>query len=611
MWRASFWTKLIEITPSIINYRNKFYVIIPFCFLLTNCATTKSYTPEHKGHYKTKSPYTKSASTYLKEANSLEGEHKAKALVSAAGKLIEEGRWKEGTKVLKQAKKIDAKPVSETKIIQAKADLIQEKAQSAIENLSRINKNIELSDYYQAEYHKLLANAYQLTGRTHESVLERIKLNKFLSDRDSKLSNLKSLWFTLSSMPSAEVNSMLLESFNDTELKGWLELALIAKDNNKSNINLLSLIEKWQKLHPQHDANLILALNKNLPALHLKHTHLALLLPLTGTIEGPGNAIYDGFMAAHALDKNRQEIDVKVYNTDSVNIESLYEHVVRQGAQYIIGPLSKSNVIKVSALNHPVPTVLLNDLANKNKTNTYQFSLSPTSEARAVANKALEKGSYRSLVIAPKGAWGNEVIEAFKSELINGGGNIIDTLQYDNADDLTRTIKNFLQVADSETRNKKMKVLLGKKIQTIANRRQDFDMIFVLAYPSKGREIIPLLNYYYAADVPIYATSTIYAGNSNPLKDRDLNGVIFCDIPWVFKHQMTNKNWPEQYNSYNRLYALGMDSYVLTQQFNKLLLFPGVENLDKSSVLYLTPNKQISRTMKWGQFKQGVPKVIG
>lgn len=607
MWRDYFLSKLINFLKLNIRYK-RFLIIIPICFLLTNCATTDAITP-HYNHYKAKSPYKLPAAKYLKEAHNANGQDKAKALVLAAGKLVEEGKWKEGTKILKQAKKFDA-PIDETKIIQAKADLIQEKAQSAIENLSKVNSSIELSEYYKGEYHKLLANAYHLLGRKHESILERLKLNALTSDKESKISNSKSLWFTLASMPEAELNSILLEAVNDAALKGWIELSLIAKDKKNSGEKLLSSIGLWQKLYPYHEANLIIALNKNLALESLEQKHLALLLPLTGALEGPGNAIYDGFMAAHALDKNREHVSVKVYNTDSVNIESLYEHVVKQGATYVVGPLSKNNVVKVAALNHPIPTFFLNELTDASKNNTYQFGLSPTIEAKAVAKKAVEKGNYRTLIIAPNDKWGSEVVEAFKDEWMRSHGKIIDILKYDNNADLNFLIKEFLHVTESEKRNKQIKSLLGKKIEVVANRRQDFDMIFVLAYPSKGREIIPLLNYYYASNVPIYATSSIYAGNTNPLKDRDLNGVIFCDMPWVFKHQMTNKNWPEQYNSYNRLYALGMDSYALTDKFNKLLVFPGVENIDQSAVLYLSSNKQISRTLSWGQFKQGVPKII-
>jgi outer membrane PBP1 activator LpoA protein len=133
----------------------------------------------------------------------------------------------------------------------------------------------------------------------------------------------------------------------------------------------------------------------------------------------------------------------------------------------------------------------------------------------------------------------------------------------------------------------------------------------LIAYPSIARQIMPLLRYYFASDVPIYATSSVYSGIENTAKDRDLNGVIFCDMPWVFKHQLGQQHhWAEQLNSYNRLYALGMDSFVLSTQLNQLLLFPAIGMNDQSGVIYLTKSQKLSRILAFGQFRQGVAKML-
>ena len=121
---------------------------------------------------------------------------------------------------------------------------------------------------------------------------------------------------------------------------------------------------------------------------------------------------------------------------------------------------------------------------------------------------------------------------------------------------------------------------------------------------------MPLLNYYYAADIPVYATSSVYAGHANALKDKDLDGIIFCDIPWVFSHQMGTRNWPEQFNSYNRLYALGMDSYALATQLNQLIVFPADGVMEKGA-LYLKSSQQVARILEWGQFRQGLAHSLG
>ena len=95
------------------------------------------------------------------------------------------------------------------------------------------------------------------------------------------------------------------------------------------------------------------------------------------------------------------------------------------------------------------------------------------------------------------------------------------------------------------------------------------------------------------------------------MNDRDLDGVIFCDMPWVFNHQMGTRNWPDQFNSYNRLYALGLDSFALSRQLNQLILFPALGVSDNSGVLYLSANQQIARILAFGQFRQGLAQMMG
>ena len=221
-----------------------------------------------------------------------------------------------------------------------------------------------------------------------------------------------------------------------------------------------------------------------------------------------------------------------------------------------------------------------------NNKNAYHFGLSPSNEARQVAAKAAKKGFHRALIIAPAGGWGDEIVTAFSAQWQSAGGVVADKLTYDNSTDLNLAIRDILHVSSSQVREKQLKQLLGKKIQAITRRRQDIDMIFLLAYPSKARQIKPLLKYYFAGDLPVYATSTVYGGSLNVMKDKDLDGIIFCDIPWVFSHQIGDKNWPEQLNSYNRLYALGMDSYVLVSQLDELMLFPATGINEKGDALY-------------------------
>lgn len=552
------------------------------------------------------------ASAYLALANNQVGDEKQSLLLMAAGRFIYGGQWQQGLDILTQIGPLSFERTIEKNLLLAKVDLIRERPQAAIAKLATIRDINQLPIYYQAQFHEMLASAYQSIGNATESVMERIKLESLLPDDASKANNRRALWLSLTTLPLPELDTLAMEGSNHSILKGWIELALISRKNYQDPQLILDNIEQWQTHYPNHPANFILPqpLDAIRRRLYASPRKIALLLPLTGTLAGPGNAIKDGFMAAFNASTTTAFVTVHGYDTNNANSAALYEQAVMDGADYIVGPLSKADVAVVAGLSHPVPTVLLNDIDAKIQANAYQFGLSPESEAQQVAAKARKQGHLRALVIAPNGAWGDEVVTAFTRQWQANGGTVVETLHYGAHEDLNNRIRLFLHVLQDPARKKKVPSSSLSTVDATPKRRQDFDMIFLLSYPSMARQIMPLLNYYYADDVPVYATSSVYAGSENSMKDRDLDGIIFCDMPWVFSHQMGSRNWPEQFNSYNRLYALGLDSYALSNQLNQLLLFPALGVSDNSGVLYLSEHQKIARILVFGQFKQGLAERI-
>lgn len=342
--------------------------------------------------------------------------------------------------------------------------------------------------------------------------------------------------------------------------------------------------------------DLLLEQQQTIPTSAPKTTpkHMALLLPLTGTFSGPGNAVKDGFMAAYNEQKVSETINVQLYDTaSSRGVVGLYQQALADGADMIIGPLTKQDVAQVAALNHPVPTLLLNAVPLDTNQNIYHLDLSPQNEAIEVAKRARTDGFSKGLIIAPAGAWGEDIVRAFTLEWQEAGGEIVDRIFYSKEANLNPLLHDFLHVTETKIPPKTNS--LSTKHTVEIKHREDFDMIFLLAYPSKARQIVPLLKYYYVGSVPVYATSSVYSGSPNKMHDKDLDGLIFCDISWIFTHTIPNKNWPETFNSYSRLYALGMDSFVFSA---------GIE--EESGVFYATAGKKLSRELVFKQFERGV-----
>lgn len=595
-----------------MNHLYVFFLLL-FCLFLCQCTTAVNSPEPIVVNKKLVDPYQLETSTYLTKAKNQDGPEKQTSIILAAGRLISDGKWQQGEAILSQTSHLTAEQRDERNLLLAKIELIRGKPQNAFKKLSQINNAQQLSEYHQIQYHELLARVYSQLSNPIKSIRERIQLENLLVDDDSRMTNRRLLWFTLIGLSQDKLTAELEQPGQDTVLKGWIDLRLRGLQFRENSKSLLTALDHWQTQYPNHPGHYILPdpLDRVAGKITKQPQHIALLLPLSGPLAGPGASVREGFMAASQSDSNQSKAHIKVYDSAKGEIVELYQQAINEGAEFVVGPLTKNQVASVAGIPHPVPTLLLNDTDVAAQDNSYTFSLSPTNEARQVALKAYNQGYGRALIIAPKNEWGNEVAKAFTQQWQAKGAVIVDTYSYSPSDDLNKTMQDFLQITASQKREKQLKQQLGYHLQALPSRRQDFDMIFLLAYPSKARQIMPLLKYYFAGNVPVYATSSVYAGNANALKDKDLDGIVFCDIPWVFSHQMGAKNWPEQFNSYNRLYALGVDSYQLATQLNQLLLFPADGNKEQNGVFYLSPAQQVAQVLEWGQFRQGLVYSLG
>ena len=555
------------------------------------------------------SPYTMPAAAYLDLSKNKTGSEQQSLEIMAAGRFIYDGQWQEGLKLLSAIKTQSPELLREKNILLAKIDLMRQQSKAAISKLASIRELDSMPLFYQVQYHEMLAVAYRRTGNIMDALNERVKLENLLPDESSRSNNRRALWLMLTTLPSEELNTFAVESVGETDLDGWIQLAVISRRSPERVEKTLQQLEQWKQRYPNHSGNAILPypLAQIEPYLFAPPRKIALLLPITGKLAGPGGAVRDGFMQAYEQAKKSDRLVVQLYDTDKASASALYQQAIAEGADYVVGPLDKADVTNVASMNHPVPTILLNDIPHNVRQNAYQFGLSPANEAMQVAARARKNGLTRALIIAPASPWGNEVAAAFTGQWQATGGQVIDTMRYSETEDIGAAVKQLLHATEAARPTRGHP---AHRSGSAGHRRQDFDMIFLLAYPSKARQIMPMLKYYFAGNIPVYATSTVYSGSANIQKDRDLDGITFCDMPWVFNHQTSSKNWPEQWNSYNRLYALGMDSFILVTQLNQLLLFPAMGFSDRSGVLYLNPNQQIARILSWGKITQGLAQEV-
>lgn len=420
--------------------------------------------------------------------------------------------------------------------------------------------------------------------------------------------NTQTTWNKLQYIPLKTLEN---SQTTDPTMTAWINLAIISKRYSTNTSQLTQQLIAWRQQNPSHPANQLFPDNATLENLQKQSPphHVALLLPLQGPYKLSGQAVREGFLGAYykASAKNQPAATILFYDTsNNPNILALYQQAVTEGADVVIGPLLKDNVqtlINQGNITTPVLALNYTDIGFSSlPTNLYQFGLSPNDEAQQLADKAKEAGLSRAILIAPKSEWGESVAKTLTARWQSLGGSITDTFFFSSESNLTAEIPRLLHI-DPHADQLQMKADNNKQALQ-QQRRQDFDTIFLLAPPVTARQIVPLLRYYYIENTPIYSTSVIYSGMLSPQKDGDLNGVIFSDTPWTLQIAKTP---PKHALFTNRLYAVGRDSYLLSQNLNRLTKLSNFPIYGATGALTLTPQHQLYRRLAWTKFNEGRP----
>lgn len=415
-----------------------------------------------------------------------------------------------------------------------------------------------------------------------------------------------SIWYTLSAL-SLTTLQQISTTTTDTNKLAWINLSIISKQYS-NRPDLIFQLQAWQKSNPKHVANSLLPANSILLE-NKEPEHIAVLLPLQGMFAPLGQIVRDGFLNSYYASLNTlYHPTITFYDTSTKPIPALYEEALVNGADFIVGPLTKEEVQQLLTIgNYKVTTLALNYTTTNHRSllpnNLYEFGLRPLDEIEQIVNKALSMRHKNALIIAlndPKTIFlTNELKKNWQAQ----GGLVVEQFYFDNETNLNAAISNFLHV-DLLKDRQAMKKENNKELLE-QQRRQDFDVLFLLAPPEKAREIVPLLKFYYADNIPIYSTSMIFSGKVHSEKDSDLDGVIFCDIPWILNLAHDAKKNKAIY--YNRLFALGQDAYLLSKTWQRFEALPYFPLQGTTGNLWLTNDHTIYRSLPFAKFQNGIP----
>lgn len=327
---------------------------------------------------------------------------------------------------------------------------------------------------------------------------------------------------------------------------------------------------------------------------------VALLLPAHGALATPGAAVREGFFTAY-FDAGRADAprpQVRAYDSGSspAQAQVAYQKAVADGAALVIGPLGRDAVAAMFALPAlPVPLLALNHPDNDAQPppGSAEFGLLPEVEGAQAAAHLDQRGLHKAIVFLVNDDRAKRAASAFKAQFESLGGQVLNqtTLPTSGVDYAAE-----IRIA-------------------LANAGDDAG-ILILLRPQTARLLLPQLKLA-GARQPVFATSLAYAGSDSPTADRDLDGVEFCDAPWLFDaqpglpgHAAIAAKLPTARGAAARLFAFGMDAYALIPYLDWLRAHPGTYLPGATGQLTEDERGHVHRTPVWARFDNGVARPV-
>jgi uncharacterized protein len=550
------------------------------------------------------------------------GDERNDLLLRATRAWLSAGRANDAARTLEALTAPTAEPQAfEQRLLRSELALLRGDAAAAwreIESLDEPSEPAAAARYFETRARVALA-----VGRPIEAVRSQIALERALESAERREASRTDL---LAGLREASERGVKIDPLatQDRIVRGWLELGPLSAKVAKAPSTSVPDVESWLARYPNHPAVLtvrreLLGQSPDLVAGAV--SHVALLLPLSGRQASAAATVRDGFMTSWFQAPIASRPRVRVYDTGSSGVADVVSRAAQDGADFIVGPLTREEVIAAADYQATrLPMLALNFLPPDHAPppTLFQFALSPEEEARAVARRVLADGHRRGVALAPEGDWGTRVLAAFRSELEVGGGYLLgEGMLESGRTDFSPSITQVLRISESRARHRRLESLLGTKLAFEPRRREDIEFVFAPSTAPTARLLRPQLKFHYAGNIPTYATSEAF--EPDPSANRDLDGLAFPDMPWMLGTSALAQDvrgaardaWPTGGPRRNRLFAFGFDAYRLLEAL-RAAPDGAARPLDVAGMtgrLTLDAERRVLRELDWALIRDGQPRA--
>lgn len=463
----------------------------------------------------------------------------------------------------------------------------------------------------------LQAQAYFLSGRTLDGVRVLERRGQLLGTAEAREANNALL---VESLQRSGTPNIVPPQASETE-RAWYELAQIRVASPDDPATARRAAE-WRLRNPNHAGVAQLpafagAGPESAAAVELpvgQPAAVALLLPLSGKQQAAGIAVRDGFLAGY-LDRPDVAPRVLVYDTASLGAAGAYQKAIGDGAQVVVGPLTRDDVAIVAAGPMPIPTLALNSFAGGTPPPfLFQFTLDPEQEAREAARRIAADGHSRGIALFPRSSWGERVHAAFTGELQSLGLELTGAQFYDPG---SRDFSGPLRAALGRYGGAGDRGKDGQPVARDASAESAAgpQFAFLAASAQTARALKPQLRFQMTYDLPVYATSDAWDPSTRAASD--LEGLTFPEMPWILHGgqgapalwNVLQREWASEGRGRLRLYAFGYDAVGLMAELRAGRTATTVDGL--TGRLSFGPEGRVQRELDWARIEGGRPLPLG
>lgn len=405
---------------------------------------------------------------------------------------------------------------------------------------------------------ELTARAFEGSQRPIDAARVRLRLIELLTPTEQAEAR-KELLHYLTTVPAESLHRDLAKLKAEDPLRIWWERALRSVGEMPPRASIVPS-EALGTLTPDAEGTL-----------HREGFRpmrkLGVLLPASGDFAVAGKAILDGLMSMHFAGQFAAE--VRVYDSGSSDRSAIaaYRQALADGVDAMVGPVERRQVDAVlDAADERLTLLTLNqpDAKSMGTSQSFHFGLMPEEEAAAAAERFIAESAPRIAVFGTNEDWSERAMAAFDAQLQALGGKISGRRMLRESD------VDFAEAISS---------LIGKP--GTAPEERLADGVFIALRPSTARLLVPQLRAAGFADQPMLATSHVYSGTPQALADKDLDGLVFLDGPWVNGASAglpARSDLGRDLDSAEispRLFAFGLDAYQLLPYLEAMRAKPG------------------------------------